>query len=452
MSRLELTHDTARRVRLWSLAVALAAMMLTSTPTRAAIDGITGPNFSLTASADYISMPDGASIYAWGYGIGGLMQLPGPTLIVTAGQTVTVQLRNNLPAAAGNVSILFPGFQVVASGGVPGLLTREARPGGTVTYVFVASQPGTYLYHSGTRPDMQVEMGLYGALIVRPSGSSFANCAYANAATCFDREYLFLLSELDFNFHRAVESAASGLGPITVPTEPYLPVYWMINGRGAPDTMGMSGTSQLPHQPYNCMPRMHPGERILLRVLGAGRQMHPFHTHGNFLQVLARDARLLVSPTDATKLAGPVLFTIPSIPGETVDAIFQWTGKDLGWDIYGHTAANDPPCRDANGDGYDDDDAGGNKWEWCADHTKPIPVTLPNINVVEIGESYSGSPFLGALGSLPPGGLRLNQSGAYTFMWHSHAEREMTNNDVFPGGMMTMLIIEAPGVLIDELH
>ena len=24
-------------------------------------------------------------------------------------------------------------------------------------------------------------------------------------------------------------------------------------------------------------------------------------------------------------------------------------------------------------------------------------------------------------------------------MWHSHTEKEMTNNDIFPGGMMTML-------------
>ena len=38
-------------------------------------------------------------------------RFPGPTLIVTEGQTVTVTLTNNLPAAAGNTSILFPGFQ-----------------------------------------------------------------------------------------------------------------------------------------------------------------------------------------------------------------------------------------------------------------------------------------------------------------------------------------------------
>ena len=29
-------------------------------------------------------------------------------------------------------------------------------------------------------------------------------------------------------------------------------------------------------------------------------------------------------------------------------------------------------------------------------------------------------------------------------MWHSHDEREITTNDVFPGGMMMMLVIDAP--------
>jgi hypothetical protein len=35
-------------------------------------------------------------------------------------------------------------------------------------------------------------------------------------------------------------------------------------------------------------------------------------------------------------------------------------------------------------------------------------------------------------------------------MWHSHTERELTNDDIFPGGMMTMMIIEGPSVGIDE--
>jgi FtsP/CotA-like multicopper oxidase with cupredoxin domain len=419
--------------RLFSALIVAVALSLDATAS-ATIDGEFGPTFTLTASAGYVSVADGGSIYSWGYTTGSQMQLPGPTLLVTAGDVVTVTLSNALPVAAGNVSILFPGHAVtMTSGGVPGSLTREAPPGGSVTYTFTASEPGTYLYHSGTQPDLQVEMGLYGALIVRPVAPA-AGCtasAYDHAATCFDREYLFLLSEMDIDIHRGAELLASGPGPIEV-SGPYHSEYWLINGRAAPDTMAAAGTGLLPTQPYNCMPRMHPGERLLLRVVGAGREMHPFHHHGNHSRVLARDGRLLLSATDPTQLAGPELFTIPSVPGETADAIFEWTGADLGWDIYGH-APSDPlePS------------------EWAADHGKPIPVTLPDLSVLAFGGFYSGSPFLGALGSLPPGEGGLNPDAGYTYMWHSHTEREMVNNDVFPGGMMTILIIEAPWVPLD---
>ena len=97
------------------------------------------------------------------------MQYPGPTLIVHEGDAVTVNLTNQLTVP---VSIVFPGqIGVTASGGAAGLLTSEATPsGGTVSYSFTASKPGTYMYHSGTSPELQVEMGLMGALIIRPTG------------------------------------------------------------------------------------------------------------------------------------------------------------------------------------------------------------------------------------------------------------------------------------------
>jgi hypothetical protein len=34
-------------------------------------------------------------------------------------------------------------------------------------------------------------------------------------------------------------------------------------------------------------------------------------------------------------------------------------------------------------------------------------------------------------------------------MFHSHNEREVVNGGIFPGGMMTMMVIEPPGVVID---
>ncbi len=421
------------KTNVWRLALLGAALLAGATTARAGIDGITGPTFQLTAGVGYVSTPDGASIYSWGYGSGGNMQFPGPTLIVNEGADVTVTLTNQLPPAAGNVSIVFQGHDALASDGVSGLLTREAPPGGSVTYRFRAAKPGTYLYGSGTRPDLQVEMGLAGALIVRPSDPQ---CAYDNPGTCFDRENLYVLSEMDLDIHRAVELQVGGGGPIAVPTSPYDPEYWFINGRCAPDTMAESGAQLLAHQPYNALTKMYPGERLLLRIVGAGRQMHPFHTHGNHTRLLARDGQLMASADE--KLMGPLLFTISSIPGGTADAIFEWTGKDLGWDIYGSPHVLGPDTCNAGPDGHDT-----TTHEWCADHGKRIPVQLPELQQMTFGGFWSGSPYLGVLGSLPPGEGGLNPNAGYTYMWHSHSEREIVNNDIFPGGMMTMLVIEA---------
>src|SRR5947199_1648521 len=162
------------------LAVTVAVALLVTPSAKAAAPGITGTTFNLTAQSAFLSQPDGQSVYSWGYGCAtgfaptfapaalstgscSSMQVPGPTLIVQAPATVTVTLANNLPTAAGNTSILFPGFQVATSGGVAGLLTQEAAHLGSVTYTLTipSSAAGTHAYYSGTQGDLQVEMGLY---------------------------------------------------------------------------------------------------------------------------------------------------------------------------------------------------------------------------------------------------------------------------------------------------
>ncbi|MGB8339083.1 MAG: multicopper oxidase domain-containing protein [Burkholderiales bacterium] len=419
----------------WLQTCLLALALLFTGNTWAVIDGITGPTFNLTARADYVTTADGFMVYNWGYanGAAGTMQYPGPTLIVNQGDTVTVNLTNTLPAP---VSIVFPGQSgIVPTGGVNGLITKEAAANnGTVSYRFVATNPGTYMYHSGTQPALQVEMGLVGALIVRPAVANPSKQAYTHANTVFDREHLFLLTEIDPLVHSAVEAGQYA----TVDTSNFHPVLWFINGRNAPDTMLDAGIPWMPTQPYNAMPRMHPGEKLLLRVVAAGRDMHPFHTHGNNTLMLARDGRMLESAPGAGPDLASSDFTIKTIPGQTYDSIFEWTGKGVGFDIYGsvpHTC-NTPA-------GFDSVTK-----EWCPDHGKPLPVILPNQLDLTYGDSYSGSPFLGQFGVLPPGHPGLNVSAGYFHMWHSHNEREIVNNDIFPGGMMTMVIIEPFSVSI----
>ena len=196
-----------------SLLMAAAAVLLMSagTAAHAAAPGITGPTFNLVAQPAYLNQPDGSSVYSWGYGCNGAptgfapaaitnascpsMQIPAPTLIVTEGDTVTVTLTNQLPAPAGNTSILFPGFVVTAAAAatqpsqctastpvVQGLLVMEATNGCAITYTFTATTPGTRAYYSGTQSDLQVEMGMYGAVIVLPKNMP-ANCTTGLAAS-----------------------------------------------------------------------------------------------------------------------------------------------------------------------------------------------------------------------------------------------------------------------------
>ncbi len=515
----------------------------------AAVPGITGPTFNLTAQTAFLNQPDGDTIYAWGYGCNGTptgtapaaigtvpcpnMQVPGPTLIVTEGQTVTVNLLNGLPAAAGNTSILFPGFVVTASGGTQGLLTQEAAPAGTVTYTFVANSPGTHAYYSGTQGDLQVEMGLYGAVVVLPNavpavcttglplGPNAGNnaaakafwgepdyrlapAAFDNAKTCYDREYLFQWSEMDPNIHRAALAQVTALNGCTagaagcsldVPTEPYHPAYFLINGRSMPDLMDANFASEYPHQPYNGNPHMHPGEMTLIRTIGQGRWQHPFHEHANHVRILARDGNMQLAP-DGTDLAGLLMFNTDTTPGEAFDGIFYFTGRGLNWDAYGHVPVSqvgDPNATlsctpDANGYNTGAPTA-INYFEWCQDHMKPLeaspigdvagggPATLPNPNIFTNGPWYGGTPYLGpdatvrgggtqnclngptgttaatyGCSPLQPSNIQANPANerGWAYMWHSHNEREITTNNVFPGGMLMMMLVDSREFVIDE--
>lgn len=182
-----------------------------------------------------------------------------------------------------------------------------------------------------------------------------------------------------------------------------------------------------------------------MRVIGAGRDLHPFHHHGNNAIVIARDGALLRSGNSG----GPDLafsdFTIQSQPGVTYDALFRWTGRQLGWDVYGAGAGFEHDCIDAvnNETGAGPADSQDDEtWEWCPDHDKPLPVEIPGNQDLTFGAWYSGSPFLGSAGTLPPGEGGLNPNNGLFFMWHSHTEKELTNFDIFPGGMFTMYVVE----------
>jgi FtsP/CotA-like multicopper oxidase with cupredoxin domain len=237
---------------------------------------------------------------------------------------------------------------------------------------------------------------------------------------------------------------------------------------------------------------MHPGELTLVRIIGQGRWQHPFHEHGNHVRILARDGNLILSQSDPNSLAGPLMFTTTTTPGLAMDGIFYYTAKGLNWDMYGHNPSSKDsvaklPCTpDTNGyntlgTSYQQI----NYFEWCQDHNKPVqaapfgdvaaggPVTLPDPNLFTNGPWFGGSPYLGpnattratgcspgspagscgATGTTPPSGTIANSpsgEAGFAFMWHSHNEREITTNNIFPGGMLMMMLVDSREFVIDE--
>jgi hypothetical protein len=249
---------------------------------------------------------------------------------------------------------------------------------------------------------------------------------------------------------------------------------------------------------------MHPGELTLVRTIGQGRWQHPFHEHANHVRILARDGNLILSPTNpATSLAGSLMFNTDTTPGEAFDGIFYFSGRGLNWDPYGHHPAaapcvpsatvncsNTPPTNPLaslsctpDGNGYNTGDSTAlNYYEWCQDHNKPVqvapfgdvasggPATLPDPNVFTNGQWYGGTPYLGPDASLrasmpacdtttngncttlQPSNTQANPANerGWAFMWHSHNEREITTNNVFPGGMLMMMLVDSREFPIDE--
>lgn len=428
-----------------------------------------GNMVDLYAQQFQIATPDGDSIRMWGFAFGanGKPQYPAPTLRANEGELIQVVVHNvDVPQG---VSLVFPGQNAVTEtcnigGGTS--CAGGAQPGTTdsITYEFTADKPGTFLYQSGINPQIQVDMGLIGAFIVDPvstvnntsgvvtvNGSSAATpdfhargITYNDASTVYDREYLFFLSETDPKLHYLAELNRLHFWD----NGEYSSTLFFINGRNAPDTLAADFIPSLPNQPYGSIVIMHPGQRILLRVINAGRNQHPLHLHGNHFYQIARDGNLIGvrNPTtgEVSEVRPIIDYTYGAVQGGTSDLIFHWTGEGLGWDMYGTGPDFAHTCTDTENnlthaqlpDGYDDA-----SWETCSDHGKELPVILPENLDLAFGGFWGGSPYIGNTGALPVGEGGLNPAGGMVFMWHSHSERELTNNDIYPGGMLTMMLV-----------
>ncbi len=414
-----------------------------ATSTLVCTDGVVAADnaieFNLEARDGYIEFPDGNTVYVWSYAeVGEPFQFPGPNLCVDEGDQVRVNFTNPDHAPVGQpanlaggiptylTSITFPGqVDVTATGGQAGLFTNEIGQGGgteTAVYEFTASNPGTFMYQSGTDPAVQVQMGMFGGIVVYPAAGR--HLAYPGHEFDPDSEYLLLFHEMDPNLHTEVELAAW----TTSTDDPNIPGnvladydpstrhnrYWTINGRSFPDTAAENFMPLLPNQPYGSLVQINADDPddgydqlpALVRYGNAGLDNHPFHPHGDTLVLIGRDGRQLPEEIEA--------YTETVAAGQTYEILAGWEDVEA-WQGSGPPAAINVPI-------------------------------LPNLVFKDGVTFYSGSADLGHTQQMPADVTSFSVCGEYYFPWHSHALQEVQNFDEGFGGMLTVWKVDPPKV------
>ena len=234
---------------------------------------------------------------------------PGPMIFVAEGDTVQVNITNELDEPH---AFYLPGM----------FNSGPIAPGQTVKKFFIAKNPGTHLYYDNLNAPVNRVMGLHGAFIVMPkvapAGHKFT--PYGNRATpgvqqLFDdfgptpwfpglaweqgdeathtppfRTNIWLLHQASPNLFAEVGSFTPGQNypaaqflqkflhdPFAAakPTTNAIPQYFTISGQAG----HFSHSS-----PYIC-PNHRVGEPVLLRLLNPGLWTHSMHIHANHIYI-----------------------------------------------------------------------------------------------------------------------------------------------------------------------
>jgi len=282
-------------------------------------------DFHLRAEEFVKAMPDGVGVPMWGFALDASFEgaeieaadVPGPELVVPPGDsTLTIHVDNNLTVPIsivipGQVTTMTPQFFTDGTGRQRvQSFTHETDPNNAteVVYTWTGLKPGTYLYHSGTHPQVQVQMGLYGALI------HDAAVGEAYSGEGYDEQVLFLYSEIDPVLHQQVYDGSYGTTGMTS-TIDYNPKYFLING-----------------EPYSATTSLllvgNVGQNVLIRFLNAGLRTHAPLLLGPRMRVIAEDGNLYPYARNHYSLELPA--------GQTKDAVVVFTTEGT-YPVYDRT-------------------------------------------------------------------------------------------------------------------
>ncbi len=247
---------------------------------------------------------------------------PAPTIVVDEGDELFLSLTNVGMAMRPDLfdphTVHWHGFPEAAAifDGVPDA-SISINMAATLTYYYKANDAGTYMYHCHVEATEHMQMGMLGSLFVRPrqnklpagtlltakDGTVFTHqtgYTYAfndgDGSTRYDVDYPVQIGSFDPDFH----DASFNVQPL--PFAGMKDKYFMLNGRGYPDTANPAVlstpdplTGELkPSQPVSSLITAAPGEKILLRISNLSvTNIYTLGTSGIKMKVVGLDARLL---------------------------------------------------------------------------------------------------------------------------------------------------------------
>ena len=218
--------------------------------------------WELTASVIKWETEPGTFVEAWAYN----GMVPGPQLRAEMGDRIRIILHNELPepTTLHSHGLLVPPDM----DGVPVISQPAVMPGESFTYEYTLRNAGSHMYHSHFMAEHQVPMGLLGAFIVTDPN--------ATDEPESDIDYTMILND----------------GPLG----------FTINGKGFPATEPIVAQQ---------------GQKIRIRYMNEGLQIHPMHLHGMPQLVVAKDGYTLPTPHYED--------TVLVAPGERIDVIVDAT-------------------------------------------------------------------------------------------------------------------------------
>ena len=208
------------------------------------------------------------------------------------------------------------------------------------------------MYHCHFEDVEHVQMGMIGIVYVMPAaGSVFANCAYEDARTAFNRQFTIMLTEVDSHIHW--NDAHIQVSDFT----DYTPDHWTMNGRSYPDTLAGHGhrdpvsrdmvtgpalsdaAGSLDHSPVSSLIEANAGDKVLLRLASLGFQEHSLVAPGIDMLIVGQDARCVLDVNGfGNRSASTNTVSIGS--GESRDVIFTAPAYDAttatagGYNVY----------------------------------------------------------------------------------------------------------------------